>query len=62
MYSEFKSNEIWEEKFPEVSFTDKVVVLYNDGSLEKIKHLYLDENQIILHEIDWDEVAQCFDV
>ena len=46
--------EIYEELFPDVKFTDKVEVIYKDGSVDKLKHLYFDN--LVLKEIDWDEV------
>tara|TARA_R100000365_G_C2748096_1_gene78852 strand:+ start:551 stop:727 length:177 start_codon:yes stop_codon:yes gene_type:complete len=52
----------WERKFPDVEFRDKVVVVYKDGSLENLKHLYLPQSQTILKEIDWDQVDACHEV
>jgi|6_EtaG_2_1085325.scaffolds.fasta_scaffold465592_1 hypothetical protein len=52
----------WEQKFPDVEFIDKVVVVYKDGSLENLKHLYLPQSQTILKEIDWDQVDACHEV
>ncbi len=51
--------EIWQEKFPEVSFNDKVEILFEDGTLETRKHLYLDND---LSDIDWSRVVECWEV
>lgn len=50
----------WTRKFPDVSFNDKVVVVFSDGSLKNLKHLYHDNSE--LHEIDWDSVSQCHEI
>ena len=50
----------WEEKFPDVRFTDKVVIHFEDGSEEFVKWLYNDTSR--LHEIDWDTVVDCQEV
>lgn len=50
----------WEEKFPDVRFTDKISVDFEDGSSETIKWLYNDTSR--LHEIDWDTVVHCQEV
>jgi len=47
----------WEEKFPDVRFTDKIAVHFEDGSSETIKWLYNDTSR--LYEIDWDTVVAC---
>jgi len=51
--------EIWQEKFPEVSFTDKVVIIFEDGTEETRKHLYLHND---LSDIDWSKVVECWEV
>jgi hypothetical protein len=51
---------IWCCMFPEVSFTDKVVVIYKDGVEEMIKHLYFNNQR--LHEIDWSTVDSVYEV
>ena len=51
--------EVWQEKFPEVSFTDKVIVIFEDGTEQTEKHLYLDDD---LSHIDWSKVVECFEV
>ena len=50
----------WEEKFPDVRFTDKVMIHFEDGSEEFVKWLYNDTSR--LHEIDWDTVVDCQEV
>ena len=50
----------WEEKFPNVRFTDKVCVYFEDGTDESIKWLYNDTSR--LHEIDWDKVTDCHEI
>ncbi|MAO23298.1 MAG: hypothetical protein CMJ25_21300 [Phycisphaerae bacterium] len=47
----------WEEKFPDVSFTDKIAVHFENGSVESIKWLYNDTSR--LEEINWDKVTDC---
>jgi len=49
----------WNVKFPNVSFTDKVVVII-DGEPHVIKHLYSGDGE--LNDIDWEKVSDCFDV
>jgi hypothetical protein len=51
--------EIWQEKFPEVSFNDKVTILFEDGTEETLKHLYLHND---LSDIDWSKVVECWEV
>ena len=51
--------EIWQEKFPEVSFNDKVTILFEDGTEETLKHLYLHSD---LSDIDWSRVVECWEV
>tara|TARA_R110000822_G_scaffold4672_1_gene20169 strand:+ start:12081 stop:12239 length:159 start_codon:yes stop_codon:yes gene_type:complete len=51
--------EIWKEKFPEVTFTDKVTVIFEDGTEQTEKHLFLDED---LSHIEWSKVVNCFEV
>jgi hypothetical protein len=36
----------WEEKFPNVSFTDKVAIHFEDGSVLEVKHLYHDKSAL----------------
>lgn len=50
--------EIWQEKFPEVSFTDKVMILFEDGTEQTEKHLYLHAD---LSHIDWSKVVECWE-
>lgn len=49
----------WEEKFPDVSFTDKICIVFEDGTEQIEKHLYLGDD---LSHIDWDSVVECFEV
>ena len=53
--------EKWKSKFPDVAFTDKVVVIM-DGKEHFIKHLYHEDGLKKLNDIDWDRVDDCFDV
>jgi len=48
----------WVEKFPDVSFTDKVTILFEDGTEQTEKHLYLDDD---LSHIDWSIVVDCWE-
>ena len=50
----------WEEKFPDVRFTDKIAVHFEDGSVVDIKWLYNDTSR--LREIDWDTVIYCHEI
>ena len=50
----------WEEKFPDVRFTDKVVIFFEDGSDVVVKWLYNDTSR--LYEIDWSKVVHCHEV
>jgi len=50
----------WEEKFPDVPFTDKIAVHFEDGTEECIKWLYNDTSR--LHEINWDKVTHCHEI
>ena len=43
--------------FPNVSFNDKVLIHFNDGSKVFLKHLYLDDSA--LHDIRWEDVLDC---
>ncbi len=49
--------EEWEAKFPDVSFNDKIVVIYKDGTEETFKHLYCGAAE--LNAVDWNSVAAC---
>lgn len=49
----------WNIRFPNVAFSDKIVVII-DGEPHMIKHLYYSDEE--LHVIDWDKVSDCFDV
>ena len=51
--------EAWKEKFPEVSFSDKVCIVFKDGTEQIEKHLYLDDD---LSHINWDNVSECYEV
>ena len=59
-YFEQFAPKAWEIKFPHVRFTDKVGIEYADGTTETIKHLYNDTSR--LHEINWDNVTDCYAV
>ena len=59
-YFEQFAPKAWEIKFPHVRFTDKVGIEYADGTTETIKHLYNDTSR--LHEINWDNVIDCYAV
>ncbi len=50
---------IYRDLFPEVSFNDKIVVYFSDGSVEYFKHLYFSEEE--LEEIDWSKVIKCYE-
>ncbi len=50
----------WEILFPDVSFKDKICVVYIDGTEEIYKHLYV--NSFVLEEINWVNVTDCFEV
>lgn len=50
----------WEEKFPNVRFTDKVMIHFEDGSDEVVKWLYNDTSR--LEEIDWSKVVDVQEV
>ena len=50
----------WKRKFPEVRFTDKVCVTYEDGTDELVKHLYYNNSR--LFQINWNNVVECCDV
>ena len=54
------NNYWWEILFPNVSFRDKVCVVYADGTEEVYNHLYL--NSFVLKEIKWENVTDCFEV
>lgn len=51
---------IWEEKFEGVSFTDKVMICFKDGTELMLKHLYFDDSA--LEEIDWETVEAVYEV
>lgn len=61
---EFHRNEmdtnLWEQKFPNVSFTDKVCVEFLDGTAMVCKHLYHDD--AVLYDIDWSQVVEVYEV
>ncbi len=52
--------EIWQEMFPDVKFTDKIEVVYSDGTTEMHKHLYFDD--MPLENINWKDVVDCYEV
>jgi|TARA_R110002012_G_scaffold257110_1_gene437336 hypothetical protein len=52
-------NATYKDLFPDVSFTDKIVVVFADGSEETFKHLYMSEED--LEEIDWSKVIECYE-
>lgn len=52
-------NATYKDLFPEVSFTDKVEVHFNDGSVQYFKHLYMSEEE--LEEVDWSKVIKCYE-
>ncbi len=52
--------EKWKEKFPDISFNDKIVVVYKDGTEETFKHLYFDT--AALDDVDWNSVSECHEV
>ena len=54
------SNYFYEMLFPDVSFRDKICVVFSDGSTEVYKHLYM--NSFILKEIEWENVVNCYEV
>ena len=54
------NNYWWEILFPDVSFRDKICVVYADGTEEIYKHLYM--NSFVLKEINWENVIDCFEV
>ena len=54
------SNYFYEMLFPDVSFRDKICVVFSDGSTEVYKHLYM--NSYILKEIEWENVVDCYEV
>jgi len=54
------SNYFYEMLFPDVSFRDKICVVFSDGSSKVYKHLYL--NSFILKEIEWENVVDCYEV
>jgi len=52
--------EVWKYKFPDVSFTDKVIVVFEDDSAMVFRHLYHDD--AVLYDINWECVKECYDV
>ena len=54
------STYFYEMLFPDVSFRDKICVVFSDGSTEVYKHLYM--NSFILKEIEWENVVNCYEV
>jgi len=50
----------WEEKFPNVSFTDKVAIHFEDGSVLEVKHLYHDKSA--LNTVFWENVVDCHEI
>ena len=60
VFSEAVMCEVWEEMFPDVSFTDKVWIRFKNGEDVVLKHLYFDDS--ILEEVNWDNVKECCDV
>lgn len=54
------NNYFYEILFPDVSFRDKICVVFSDGSSKIYKHLYL--NSFILKEIEWENVVDCYEV
>lgn len=53
-------NHDWEEKFPNVSFTDKVAIHFEDGSVLELKHLY--NNYAALNTVFWENVVDCHEI
>lgn len=51
---------IFEELFPDVSFNDKVCVVFKDGNQQEFTHLYYDNSE--LNQLDWADVADCFEI
>tara|TARA_B100000424_G_scaffold94480_1_gene71148 strand:+ start:2108 stop:2482 length:375 start_codon:yes stop_codon:yes gene_type:complete len=51
---------IYKKLFPNVSFNDKVLIHFNDGSKVFLKHLYSDDSA--LHDIRWEDVLDCHEV
>ena len=54
------NNYFYEMLFPDVSFRDKICVVFSNGSSKIYKHLYL--NRFILKEIEWENVVDCYEV
>ena len=54
------NNYFYEILFPDVSFRDKICVVFSDGSSKIYKHLYL--NSFILKQIEWENVVDCYEV
>lgn len=52
--------EVWKQKFPDVSFTDKICVVFEDGSAMVVKHLYHDDS--LLYEINWSNVSEIYEI
>lgn len=52
---------IYEQLFPHVSFTDKVCVVFKDGTEKVFKHLYHDKSE--LDDVNWvGAVRDCFEL
>ena len=51
---------MYEELFPNVSFTDKVAIHFKDGSIVELKHLYHDDSE--LNKICWANVTDCHEI
>jgi hypothetical protein len=49
-----------EELFPNVSFTDKVAIHFEDGSILELKHLYHDDSG--LNTVFWENVVDCHEI
>ena len=53
-------NNDWKEMFPDVSFTDKVAIRFEDGSVLELKHLYHDDSA--LNTVFWENVVDCHEI
>jgi len=57
---ELQNDAVWWDLFPSVSFDDKVCIEFKNGESIVLKHLYADDSE--LFDIDWQNVADCFEV
>ena len=57
---ELQNDAVWWDLFPSVNFDDKVCIEFKSGESIVLKHLYADDSE--LFDIDWQNVADCFEV